>query len=278
MSHDSKKLIAFNYFGGKFTYCDQLYPLFPDHSHFIDVFAGSMAVILNKPFSKIDTANDINSQVVNFFKVLRDHPKELIDLLMLTPVSREEYNNAWVVFQEDSELEKARKFYIRARQSFYGLGVQRKNKGWHAVKMSSRSQFGETVNKWLNSIPKLMQVAERLMHIQLENKCYTDLIPDMDFSNAFFYLDPPYHPDSRASVNDYKYDFTHDDHVSLNRLVSNVKGYIMMSTYDTPAMRELYKGWYWHSFPPKRNNFRNKVVTECVVLNYQPLNKTLTLF
>ena len=77
MSGNSNKLIAINYFGGKFTLADKLQMFFPTHTHFIDVFMGSMAVTLNKYPSKIETVNDINGEIINFFKVLRDNPYEL---------------------------------------------------------------------------------------------------------------------------------------------------------------------------------------------------------
>ncbi|WP_454880636.1 DNA adenine methylase [Sphingobacterium detergens] len=278
MSHNSSKTIAFNYFGGKYTWCDEIFPYIVDHVHFNDVFCGSMAITLNKPFSQIDTANDINGDVVNFFRILRDRPRELVDLLLLTPCSREEYNNSWHIDSAMSDLEKARRFYVRVRQSFYGLGIQRQNKDWHATKTSSRSKFGETVNKWLNSIPKLLQVAEKLMHIQLENKDFREYIPDMDFPKAFFYLDPPYHPECRKSVNDYAFDFTHEDHLQLAEVANNIQGYAMLSTYDTPTIREMYKDWYFVKFSPKKNNIRNTEVVECILMNYEPRRTALTLF
>lgn len=278
MSHNSSKIIAFNYFGGKYTWCDQIYPYVHDHVHWIDVFGGSLAMTLNKPFSKIDTVNDINSQVINFFRVLRNRPEELVDALLLTPVSREEFNNSWDISDTTCELELARRFYVRVRQSFYGLGIQRQNKGWHAVKTISRAQFGETVNKWLNSIPKLFQVAEKLIHLQIENKHYKELMLDMDFPKAFFYLDPPYHPECRKSKNDYMHDFTHEDHVDLAKTANNVQGYVMLSTYDTPAIRKLYDGWEWVKFESKSNNIRSGKVEECIVMNYKPKKNILTLF
>lgn len=82
---------------------------------------GSLAVSLNKQASQIDTANDINGDVVNFFKVLREKPEELISSLLLTPIAREEFNASWHM-DGCSELEKARKFYVRIRQSFCGMG------------------------------------------------------------------------------------------------------------------------------------------------------------
>lgn len=96
MSGNRNKLIAFNYFGGKFTWLEYLYTNFPrDFTHLVDLFAGSMAVSLNYPGRIIKTANEINGDITNFFEVLRDHEPELTRLLLLTPCSELEYNNSW---------------------------------------------------------------------------------------------------------------------------------------------------------------------------------------
>lgn len=95
MSHDSSKVIAFNYFGGKFTWLNYLYDHFPmEFNHLVDLFAGSMVVSINYKGRVIKTANELNSDITNFFQVLRDHENELIRLLLLTPCSKLEYDNS----------------------------------------------------------------------------------------------------------------------------------------------------------------------------------------
>lgn len=278
MSGNKNKIIAFNYFGGKYTWVEYLYKYFPDHYHFIDVFGGSMAVTLNKVRSKIDTANDINSDVFNFFKVLRENPDELLHQLMLTPVSREEYN--YCFYSQESkvtDVERARMFFVRARQSFYGLGAQRQNKGWHLAKTKTGAKYGETVSKWINSIDKLDVVLSRLSTIQLENKCFRDLIPAIDFEDAFFYLDPPYPEESRKSKNDYKFDFTNKDHEDLAEIANNAKGKIMLSSYDCELINDLYPPDKWRKikFPVKKNNIRSGNVQECIWINYEHKERNL---
>jgi hypothetical protein len=93
VSGNSKKIIAYNYFGGKFTWLDHLYLHFPNRfNHLIDLFAGSMCVSLNYKGRVIRTANEINSDITNFFEVLRTREAELVRLLLLTPCSIQEYN------------------------------------------------------------------------------------------------------------------------------------------------------------------------------------------
>lgn len=277
MSGNKNKLIAFNYFGGKFTWVDQLITYFPAHVHFVDVFCGSLAVTLNKPYSRIDTANDINSEVINFFKVLRNKPEELIMLLSLTPVSREEYNNAWVIGGGLDEIEAARRFYVRVRQSFYGLGIQRKNKGWQMSSKNSGCKHGETVNKWHNALEKLWDIVERLTHVQLENAHYRDLMPKLNHETTFFYLDPPYPEESRKSKNDYRFDFTIQDHEELAALANSTKSKVMISGYNCDLMQHLYKGWEMVEFKTKKNNIRSGMVQECIWMNYEAPFRQLSL-
>jgi DNA adenine methylase len=280
MSGNRNKLIAFNYFGGKFTWVDLLIQHFPPHVHFVDLFCGSMAVTLNKRPSPIETANDLNSEDVTFFRVLRESPQELIWLLNLTPVIREEYKGAWHAKSRGlSDLEKARRFYIRVRQSFYGLGAQRLNKGWHLTVTKTLTRVSETISRWNNGIDKLWPVVERLRGVQIENKDFRELIPAIDYDKMFFYCDPPYPKECRSGKNDdYEHDFTDDDHRDLARLLNAIKGKAMISSYDCPLMRELYAGWTKVELPTKKNGLRSDNVIECIWMNYTPPTTILKLF
>lgn len=277
MSGDTSKIIAFNYFGGKFSWVEKLYSYFPEHVHFVDVFGGSFVVTLNKRPSRIETANDINGEVVNFFKVLRNSSDELIHLLELTPVSRDEFNESWTL-ERCSEVERARRFYVRIRQSFCGMGAQRKNKGWHLARRSGCGT-GETVSRWHNGIEKLDAVVHRLTHVQIENKDFRKLIPQIDFKDAFFYCDPPYHREARCSYNDYKFEFTDKDHEDLANILNNISGKAMISGYDCASMKRIYedRGWRKVSFPSKFNNLRFAQVCETIWMNYdvEPIQQTL---
>ena len=218
MSGNKSKIIAFNYFGGKFTWIEYLYRYFSEgFTHLVDLFAGSMVVSINYPGKVIKTANEINSDITNFFEVLRNHEDDLIRLLLLTPCSLQEYDNCREY--SDDNIEQARRFYVRVRQSFFGLGCQRQNKGWHMAKKKVLAQGGETVSRWNNTIEKLHEVAEVLRSgFQITNFDYTDCIDKIDFPKAFFYCDPPYPVESRGGKSkgkDYKFDFTDDDHRQL---------------------------------------------------------------
>lgn len=270
MSGNKDKLIAFNYFGGKFTWLEYLYKYFPDKfTHLVDLFAGSMAVSLNYKGRVIKTANEINADITNFFEVLRNCEPELIRLLLLTPCSELEYNNSWE--PSACKIEQARRFYVRIRQSFFGLGAQRKNKGWHCAKQHVNAQGGETVSRWNNAIEKLHDVAEVIRsNFQITNLDYSDCIRRLDFSDAFFYVDPPYPLECRASSNDYKFEFSEEQHRELARQLHCIEGKAMISSYDCPLMQELYNDWAMIKFPVKKNNIRSSEVQEVIWINYKP--------
>lgn len=282
MSGNKSKIIAFNYFGGKFTWIEYLYRYFPEgFTHLVDLFAGSMVVSINYPGKVIKTANEINSDITNFFEVLRNHEDDLIRLLLLTPCSLQEYDNCWEY--SDDNIEQARRFYVRVRQSFFGLGCQRQNKGWHMAKKKVLVQGGETVSRWNNAIEKLHEVAEVLRsRFQITNFDYTDCIDKIDFPKAFFYCDPPYPVESRGGKSkgkDYKFDFTDDDHRQLAARLHRIEGKAMISGYDCNLMNELYGDWHKVKFPIKRNNIRSNIVNgsgtimqETIWMNYVPIN------
>ncbi|MRX40598.1 DNA adenine methylase [Flavobacterium sp. LC2016-23] len=275
MSGNKNKLIAFNYFGGKFTWLDYLYAYFPnDFVHLAELFGGSMAVSLNYQGKCIKTVNEINGDVTNFFEVLRDDTENLIMKLELSPCSEENYNQSWPI--SGDKTERARKFYVRARQSFYGLGAQRENKSWHMAKTKLNAQVGETVSKWNNALPKLLEVARVIrVNFQIIKTDALIAILKLDSAKTFFYLDPPYLLETRGSSNDYMFEFSEEKYREMAAILYKIKGYAMISGYDHPLMKELFedKGWIKIKFPTKRNNIRSKQVTECIWINY-PLSKT----
>ena len=275
MSGNKDTKIAFNYFGGKFTWINYLYSYFPtDFTHLVDVFAGSMVVSINYPGNVIKTANEINSDITNFFEVLRDHEPELMRLLLLTPCSLLEYNNSWI--QSDDKIENARRFYVRIRQSFFSLGAQRKNKGWHMAKKHVNCQGGEVVSKWNNALEKLYEVAEVIRYnFQITNYDYLVCIDKIDFEKAFFYCDPPYPHETRASANDYKFEFTTEQHIELSEKLHSIKGLAMISSYNSELYNELYHDWIKVEFPVKKNNIRSSEVQEVIWMNYKKVSNDL---
>jgi DNA adenine methylase len=281
MSGNSSQVIAFNYFGGKFTFLKEIYSYFPpkeSFDHLVDLFAGSLCVSLNYDHQGniIKTANEINENITNFFRVLRDKEDELIHLLELTPCSEAEYQASWETSEND--VEQARRFYVRVRQSFFGLGAQRKNKGWHMAKQHANANGGETVSRWNNAIPKLREVAIILRsNFQITPFSYEVCINKIDYPRAFFYADPPYTRRSRASFNDYKFEFSDENHEELSDKLHNIEGLAMVSGYDCSLMNSLYGDWNKAYLTKKKNNIRSGEVQEVLWFNYEPRRRDLVI-
>ncbi len=115
MGKQAGRSIAFGWYGGKYSHLDWLLPLLPATRHYCDVFGGSAAVLINREPSPVETYNDIDSELVNFFRVLRDRKDALIEAIGLTPFSREELTLACTPPDGPiSDLERARRFFVRA--------------------------------------------------------------------------------------------------------------------------------------------------------------------
>ncbi|WP_291866583.1 DNA adenine methylase [Maribacter sp.] len=278
MSGNTSKIIAYNYFGGKFTYLEEIYAEFPKKvPHLIDLFGGSFSVSLNFKGNGIITANELNTDITNFFMVLRDHLDALMQKLYFTPCSEREYHNCWE--PSTCKIEQARRFYVRVRQSFFGLGAQRNNKGFHMAKSQVNCRRGETVSRWNNALTKLYYVANVIRNnFQITNLDYAKCIDKLDFPEALFYVDPPYSKRSRASFNDYKFEFTDENHEQLASKLNYIKGKAMVSGYDCSLMNNLYKDWRKVKLKSRKNNIRTKKVQEVIWMNYDKENPTNSMF
>ena len=244
-----KKIIAFGWYGGKYSHLNWLLPLLPETKHYCEPFGGSAAVLLNRKPSKVETYNDIDGEVVNFFKVLRDKKDELIYAIGMTPFSREEFSLA-IKTKNNGELitdvERARRFFIRARQVRTGLAQTASVGRWANCLNTSRAGMAGAVSRWLGSVEGLEYIASRLLRVQIENDDALKVIKRYDSPDTLFYCDPPYPHDSRGDSNAYQYEMSNQDHIKLAKLLNEVSGKVALSGYKCNLMDELYKGWNIH--------------------------------
>ena len=263
-------MIAFAYYGAKNGLLKDLLPLLPQCDHYCEPFCGSAAVLLNRTPSPIETLNDLNEEIVNFFRVLRHHGQALVDQLIFTPYSRKEFEQAWEC--DPDPVERARRFYIRTQSDVAKAG-HRKDKSWSVNVKYSVGQHSYAVRNFAGKVPGLLDVAERLKMVQVDNKPAVEVIQKYDSPGTLFYCDPPYLPDTRASTNDYKCELSIDGHRELAAALNIAKGMAAVSGYDHPIMEELYPGWNVIRFeakdvPMSRGNKRRR--QECLWLNYDP--------
>lgn len=257
---------AFDYMGSKYSVLPWLLPKLPKCHHYVSVFGGGGTDLINRDPSPIETYNDLNGKVVNFFSVLRNQPEVLIQQLELTPHSRNEYDEA-CYDEADSPVEQARKFFIRTQQSIHAAGAQDKVKGWAASLTESRVSISEKTQKWLRGVQMLYEVAERFKHVQIENRDFRFILKAYDSPGTLFYCDPPYDMSKRSSTK-YEFDFVNQDFYDLKYWAENASGKVAISGYDTEFMRELLKGWTYHFGPHRKNGRSEKVAHECLWTNY----------
>jgi DNA adenine methylase len=265
-----RKLIAFGWYGGKFSHLDWLLPLLPQTTHFCEPFGGSAAVLLNREPSPIETYNDVDGQVVNFFRVLREQKEELIEAIGLTPFSREEFETA-IAGPSDglSDLERARRFYVLARQVRTGLAQKASAGRWAHCRLTSRAGMAGAVSRWLGSVEALPEIAQRLLRVQIECGDALDVIKRYDSEETLFYCDPPYPHSSRGDSNAYQYEMTDDDHRKLAQVLHSVKGKVALSGYHCDLLGELYGDWKFIQAPAKKVHSVKTERTEVLWINYQ---------
>lgn len=241
-----RRRIAFGWYGGKFSHLDWLLPLLPKCHHYCEPFSGSAAVLLNRQPSPVETYNDIDGEVVNFFRVLRDCHEELIRVIALTPFSREEYYCAiYGITDGISEIERARRFYIRARQTRTGLAQTASLGRWANCKNTSRAGMSGVISRWLGGVEALDDIAQRLIRVQIENRPANEVIKLYDSSSTLFYCDPPYLHATRGDTQAYSFEMSEDQHREFADTVNQCEGKVAVSGYDHPLMDELFPTGRW---------------------------------
>jgi len=265
-----KKMIAFGWYGGKYSHLNWLLPLLPKSVHYCEPFAGSAAVLINREPSPVETYNDIDGEVANFFRVLRDNTDEILKAIALTPFSREEFRLAIEKPHEElTEVERARRFYIRARQVRTGLAQTASNGRWANCLNTSRRGMSGAVSRWLGSVDGLTEVAERLLRVQIENSDATDVIRRYDSENTLFYCDPPYPPEIRGDIKAYGYEMDAMDHRNLAATLRCCRGKVALSGYKCDLLDELYHDWLCIKAPIKNCQSVKKPRQEVLYVNYK---------
>jgi DNA adenine methylase len=264
-----KKIIAFGWYGGKFSHLDWLLPLLPDCWHYCEPFGGSAAVLLNRKPSPAETYNDLDGEVVNFFWVLREQKEALIEAIGLTPFSREEFYHACTPATEEiSRLERARRFFVRARQVRTGLAQTASLGRWANCKETSRAGMSGAVSRWLGSVQTLPAIAERLLRVQIENRPALQVIDLYDSHQTLFYCDPPYAHETRGDSKAYGFEMTNDQHKEFAEKLRSLKGKAAVSGYDGWLYEKLFRGWRRIAAPVKQCHSIKKDRQEVLWVNY----------
>ncbi len=264
-----KHRIAFGWYGGKFSHLEWLLPQLPAAHHYCEPFGGSAAVLINRTPSPVETFNDLDGEVTNFFRVLRAHTDEVLKALSLTPFSREEFHVSLRVDEQGiTDLERARRFFVRARQVRTGLAQTASLGRWANCKNTSRAGMSGVVSRWLGSVERLPEIAERLLRVQIENRDALEIIELYDSPETLFYCDPPYVHATRGDSKAFGYEMDDKAHRALARVLHLCKGHVALSGYHGTLMSELYGKWRRFDAPEKNCHSIKKPRQESLWMNY----------
>lgn len=219
-----------SYIGGKNRLAAQIIALFPEHTTYVEPFAGGAQVFFHKEPSEVEVLNDLDGEVVNFFRVCQWHYEELTRFLKYCLVSRSWYNLFSMLKPEAlTDVQRAARFFYLRKNSFGGLVV------------NPRYHYGVTKQPNYNPerIPEVIaRTHERLRSVQIECLPYDRILEKYDRPTTFFYLDPPYWGPKL-----YRFNFERDDFVALAKRLNEVKGKFILSLNDTPQVRDLFEAF-----------------------------------
>lgn len=239
----AKSYPPFAYFGGKTRLAPTIAGLLPEHRHYVEPFAGSLAVLLAKKRSAHETVNDIDGDLVTFWRVLRNRPEDLARVCRLTPHSRDELAQA--AYPACDELEQARRVWVRLTQ---GRAQTTRGAAWRATKNGADGQ--SIPDRLASYASRIEAAAERLRGVSIENRDALDVFADYgQHPDVLIYADPPYLASalSRASRGVKRYVVgmpSEDEHRSLAEIASNCRAHVVISGYDSPLYDELFEGWH----------------------------------
>lgn len=215
------------YPGSKWSIANWIISFFPPHHSYLEPFLGSGAILFNKPRSHIETVNDLDGHVVNLFEWIRREPERLAREIYLTPYARQIYNSAFETVPEDS-FDRAVNFYIRLNMG-HGFRTNGEKVGWkNDVQGRERAYASQD---WCNLPDKIMQAADRLRGVQIENRPAVELIERFNYSNVLIYADPPYVLSARHGKQ-YRYEMEDQAQSDLLDVVTVHKGPVLISGYD----------------------------------------------
>lgn len=234
---------ALRYYGGKWNQAPHIIKLFPPR-HLWHVYgepySGGYSVGLQiEPPPKAQFYNDLDGNVVNYFRVLRDKRDELLDKIRCTPWAREEYLACQSV-SEGNDVERARRFFVRSWMSFNGSVSSDKDTYGFRRRLRDSNVTRDLTHH------DLFAISDRLQGVTIENLPAKQLIDDIDGPETLFYVDPPYPKHTRTKGLWYRHELKNKHHIQLARTLHRVEGYVVLSGYRCAMYDELYEGWERH--------------------------------
>lgn len=229
------------YHGGKFRLAEWIISHFPAHTTYVEPFGGGASVLLAKAPSRSEVYNDLDDDVVNLFRVLRDSARaeQLIAAIEMSPYSRTEFLDAYEL--TDDVVERARRLIVRAQMGFGSAGA---TKGRTGFRLDTARNGSDIVTIWNRYPAVIAQAAERFKSVIVENRDALQIIKDHDRADTLFFIDPPYVHDTRATGGKaYRHEMTNQQHEDLLNLLLASQSKIILCGYPHPIYDDALSNW-----------------------------------
>ncbi|ELY2036753.1 DNA adenine methylase [Enterobacter hormaechei] len=259
---------AIRYHGGKFRLASWIISHFPEHRCYVEPFGGGASVLLKKQASEAEVYNDLDGDVVNLFRVLRnpETAKQLIEACALTPYSRDEFNCAYE--DSDNRVEQARRLIVRATMGFGSAGA---TKGKTGFRLDTKRNSATAQRIWARQPDNLAAVASRFAGVLIENRSAIQCMRDHDTASTLHFVDPPYVHETRvetAKNSAYRFEMTNEEHTELLNALKELRGAVIVCGYNSDLYNNALDGWKRVSRTTAANGFAGSVQrTECLWLN-----------
>ena len=247
----------FPYYGGKQTIARDIVEQLPPHGHYVEPYAGSLAVLLAKPPSAHETVNDLDGDIVALWRVLRDRPDDLERVCALTPHARAEHQQALHRPEDLDDLERARRIWVRLTQ---GRGGSLHPTGWrHFQNPRGRRGGFASMGAYLEAYAaRILPAADRLARVSLECRPALDIIAAYGrHDDVLLYVDPPYLAETRNSRtgNHYRHELRSPaEHEDLADALLACRAAVVLSGYPSALYDDLYSAWRRVEIPTYTGN------------------------
>jgi DNA adenine methylase len=222
-------------------------------------------VLFNKPPSNIETVNDLDNRVYNLFKFIREEPERLAKALSTIPFSRHVYNETFEPVENESDFDSVIRFLTQCWQG-HGFRINGHKVGWKHDVQGREKMYA--LNNWYNLPNAVIETAERLRQVQIENQDAAELIKRFNYKNVLIYCDPPYVLGTRTGKQ-YKHEMTDKDHHVLLETLLNHKGPVILSGYDNDLYNEALKGWSKDCINSNTEYYNGAGRTEVLWMNFK---------
>ena len=225
------------YPGAKNRIADWICEYIPPHEVYLEPYFGSGAVFFNKEPARIETVNDLDGEVDNYFRIVRERPEELASLLAQTPYSRDEYKKAYDQRDGITDIERARRFAVRC---WMGFGCSNRYKNGFRIRQQRTSPW--TTKAWRQFPEVIVEAGNRILNAQIENLPALELLNRYDTEDVFVYADPPYLHGTRKGYL-YQHEMDDKEHIKLLTTLSCHPGKVLISGYDNDLYNNMLLGW-----------------------------------